>query len=186
MTLAEIFKEVGYATAAEVATVILNPKYGLKQGFDHYGYVEEEVPKGRMLGAEDLRIDNPKDLQKPLPAAPSLAELDRKADDITNHGIAQLRDFKGSDKPFFMFLHYYDPHWPQEAPPEFANQYSDPYFAEIAFFDDQFGRLISELDQLGLGEETLVIFTSDHGEGRGQHGEYTHSTFLYDSTLHVP
>lgn len=186
VTLAEIFKEAGYQTAAEVATVILNPKYGLNQGFDHYGHVEEEVPKGRMLGAEDLRLDDSKDLQKDLPVAPALAELDRKAGDITDHGIAQLRAFKGSDKPFFMWLHYYDPHWPQEAPLEFAKQYTDPYFAEIAYFDDQFGRLISELDELGMGEDTLVIFTSDHGEGRGQHGEYTHSVFLYDSTLHVP
>ena len=183
VTLAEIFTQAGYQTAAEVATVILNPKYGLNQGFDHYGYVEEEVPKGRMLGAEDIRLDDPKELQKALPA---LAELDRKADDITDHAIEQLRKFKGSDKPFFMWLHYYDPHWPQEAPFDFAKQYTDPYFAEIAYFDHHFGRLISELDALGMGEETLVIFTSDHGEGRGQHGEYTHSVFLYDSTLHVP
>lgn len=183
VTLAEIFKQAGYQTAAEVATVILNPKYGLNQGFDHYGYVEEEVPKGRLLGAENLELDDPKELQKAMPA---LAELDRKANDITDHAIRQLRKFKGSDKPFFMWLHYYDPHWPQEAPIEFAQKYTDPYFAEIAYFDDQFGRLISELDELGMGEDTLVIFTSDHGEGRGQHGEYTHSVFLYDTTLHVP
>lgn len=183
VTLAEIFKAAGYQTAAEVATVILNPKYGLDQGFEEYGRVEDEVPKGRMMGGEDLRLE---DTTGPEKISPALAELDRKAADITDHGIEHLRRFKGSDKPFFMWLHYYDPHWPHEAPIEFGNQYLDPYFAEIAYFDEQFGRLISELDQLGMSEETLVIFTSDHGEGRGQHGEYTHSIFLYDTTLLVP
>jgi len=183
VTLAEIFKDAGYLTAAEVATVILNPKYGLDQGFELYGRVEEEVPKGRMMGGEDLQLE---ETTGPEKVAPIMAELDRKASDITDQGIQLLRKFKESEKPFFMWLHYYDPHWPHEAPIEFGKQYLDPYFAEIAYFDEQFGRLISELDQLGMGEDTLVVFTSDHGEGRGQHGEYTHSIFLYDTTLLVP
>ena len=85
-----------------------------------------------------------------------------------------------------MFLHCFDPHWPHEAPERFASQYTDGYYAEIAFFDEQFGKLLDAVRDLGLAEKTFMILISDHGEGRGQHGEWTHSTFLYDTTLHVP
>ena len=72
-------------------------------------------------------------------------------------------------------------------PNDYVKQFNDDgYLAEIAFFDEQFGKLIQAVRELGLAEKTLVILTADHGEGRGEHGEQTHSVFLYDSTLHVP
>ena len=114
-------------------------------------------------------------------------ELDRKADDITARGIELLRSKVAANERFFLFLHYFDPHWPHEAPERFTTQYPDDgYLAEIAFFDEQFGKLIDAVRELGLRRNTLVILTADHGEGRGEHGEETHSVFLYDSTLHVP
>jgi arylsulfatase A-like enzyme/Flp pilus assembly protein TadD len=188
VTLAEVFKAAGYATHAEVAAVVLKQSSGLDQGFDTY----RDVPPTELkLNLKRFKA-NPwewemEDKEPPaiVPQVPKV-ESDRNAGDITDRGIELLTELAGSDEPFFMFLHYFDPHWPHEAPEPFASQYEDTYLAEIAYFDDQFGRLMAALDDLGFADDTFVILTSDHGEGRGQHGEYTHSTFLYDSTLHVP
>jgi len=180
--LAELFKERGYATHAEVAAVVLGRRYGMDQGFDSYGDVPPRRPRINVHDMVGLDEQDGPDIKL---ASPEI-ETDRKADEITDRGIARLVDRAADGQPFFMFLHYFDPHWPNEAPEPYASQYSDGYYAEIAFFDEQFGRLLASVNELGLAEKTLVILVSDHGEGRGDHGEYTHSTFLYDSTLHVP
>lgn len=177
VTLAEIFKEAGYATHAEVATVILDEKFGLSQGFDTYTGVPETPATIMDAGSEEFGV-----------TIEGLGQLltDRLAVDIVDHAGRHLERLKSQQKPFFMFLHFYDPHWPHEAPEEFAKQYTDAYVAEIAYFDSQFGRLMGEIDRLKLAETTLVVLCSDHGEGKGEHGESTHSAFIYDSTLHVP
>jgi choline-sulfatase len=187
-TLAELFKAAGYATRAEVAAVVLKKEAGLNQGFDTYNDVVPEKP--------DMNIKrflpDPWDLESDDSAPPVIeherpkVETDRKAGEISDCGIAHLKELAAGDKPFFLFLHYFDPHWPHEAPEPFASAYKDSYLSEIAYFDSQFGRVLDAVDELGLADNTLVILTSDHGEGRGQHGEYTHSTYLYDTTLHVP
>ncbi len=185
-SLPELFKAAGYATHAEVAAAVLDEKYGLAQGFDTYGGVPSVKPKLNLKAArspaEALRESTDPEFELETPKV----EADRKADVITDRGIELLTQRAEAGERFFMFLHYFDPHWPHEAPEPFASQYDDGYYAEIAYFDDQFGRLIDAVRDLGLAEKTLVILTSDHGEGRGEHGEFTHSAFLYDSTLHVP
>ena len=166
-TLAEIFKEAGYATTAEVAVTVMYSGFGIAQGFDHYGDVQ--------------------DYKKPADEIKErfLAEnMERYAEDINARGIELLTEHK--DHKFFMFLHYFDPHKGYKAPPRFAQQYDNGYYAEIAYFDEQFGLLMDALRDLGLAEKTLVILVSDHGEGLGQHGEETHSFFIYDTTQHVP
>ena len=180
--LAELFKERGYATHAEVAAIMLGKQYGMDQGFDTYGDVPPHKPGRKVHDVGGLDEHEGPDIK----LAALKIETDRKADEITDRGIVLLTERAADGRPFFMFLHYFDPHWPHEAPEPYASQYSDGYYAEIAFFDHQFGRLLDTIDDLGLAGKTLVILTSDHGEGRGEHGEYTHSTFLYDSTLHVP
>lgn len=155
-TLTEVLKAAGYATRAQVAARVLDREFGLAQGFDAY---------------EDTSV---------RPGHPS----ERSAADITDAAIAQLRDLR--DKPFFLFLHYYDPHAPYTPPQPFASQYADAYTAEIAAVDAQIGRLLAEMDRLGLTDRTLIVLTADHGEGLGEHGEPTHTTFIYDSTLLVP
>ncbi len=180
--LAELFKERGYATHAEVAAVVLARKYGMDQGFDTYGDVQPRRPTLNMHDVSGLDDNGGPDIELASPKV----ETDRKAGEITDRGIELLTERAADGRPFFMFLHYFDPHWPHEAPEPFASQYGYGYLGEIAFFDAQFGRLLATVDELGLAEKTLVILVSDHGEGCGEHGEYTHSTFLYDSTLHVP
>lgn len=186
-TLAEIFRDAGYATHAEVAAIVMNRKYGLDQGFDVYNDVELVEPKLELRPLQDQEQGALAAADQPYiePELPEV-EAERKAVEISDSGIAKLRELASADKPFFMFLHYFDPHWPWEAPEDLEAELKDPYLAEISYFDAQFGRVIDALRELGLAEKTLVILTSDHGEGRGEHGEHTHSTFLYDTTLHVP
>ncbi len=180
--LAELFKQREYATHAEVAAIVLGKQYGMDQGFDTYGEVPPRRPKLNVHDVDELGEQDGPDIK-----LESLnIEVDRKADDITDRGIALLTERAADGRPFFMFLHSFDPHWPHQAPEPYASRYSEGYYAEIAYFDEQFGRLLASVNELGFADKTLVILVSDHGEGRGDHGEYTHSTFLYDSTLHVP
>ncbi|MCH8084628.1 MAG: sulfatase-like hydrolase/transferase, partial [Myxococcales bacterium] len=87
--------------------------------------------------------------------------------------------------PFFIWPHYYGPHLPRTVKPPFAS-ISDPYRAEIAYADAQFGRLLEGVSRASETREVLIVFTADHGESLGEHGEQTHGILAYDSTLHVP
>ncbi len=186
VTLAEIFKQAGYTTRAEVAALVLNRKYGLSQGFDTYGDVEPPAFQLTKAHREALERALAGDTRPDIQPEQSQRELERKAEQITSRAIELLTAAAEDGERVFMFLHYFDPHQPHEAPERFASQYTDGYYAEIAYFDEQFGRLVDAIRDLGLAGKTLVMLTSDHGEGRGQHGEATHSFYLYDTTLHVP
>jgi arylsulfatase A-like enzyme/Flp pilus assembly protein TadD len=89
-------------------------------------------------------------------------------------------------KPFFLFLHLYEPHTPYTPPEPFASRYADPYDGEIATADALVGKLVAELQRLGLYDRSIVVLLSDHGEGLGEHGEMEHGFFLYRETLQVP
>ncbi|MGA7614812.1 MAG: sulfatase-like hydrolase/transferase [Thermoanaerobaculia bacterium] len=89
-------------------------------------------------------------------------------------------------KPFFYFFHLYEPHLPYTAPEPFKSRYSSGYDAEIATADDIVGKLLDHLRSLGIYDRALVIVTSDHGEGLGDHGEEQHSILLYREALQVP
>ena len=90
-------------------------------------------------------------------------------------------------KPFFLFVHYFDPHAAYHPPTPYSERFrDDPYEGEIAYVDREIGRLRDALDGLGLLEGTVVTVVSDHGESLGEHGEPTHGVFLYQATLHVP
>ncbi len=60
------------------------------------------------------------------------------------------------------------------------------YAAMIAFLDQEIGRVLDEVDRLGTADETVVVFTSDHGDYMGDHGLYTKSPALYDCLVRVP
>ncbi len=190
VTLAEQFKELGYTTEALVAAPVLDAKYGLDQGFDYYDqmgtalWVEQLQAKQAERARENEASDAP---EMPAPVAEDDEDFEylyRPAADMLEIILPRLEGVR--DKPFFMWTHFFDPHLPDLSPPEFREQYSDQYFAEIAYFDHYLGKLLDKLDELNLTEKTLVILTSDHGESRGQHGEHTHSYFIYDATQRVP
>ena len=85
-------------------------------------------------------------------------------------------------QPFFLFLHYYDPHYPYDPPPPFPPTYD----GELAYTDVWVGKVIDKLRELGLYDNTLVVLVGDHGEGLSEHGEKEHGFLIYQNTLHVP
>ena len=109
---------------------------------------------------------------------------ERPADEVCDGALEWIR--RQADEKFFLWVHLFDPHAPYEPPPRFRTQFANPYVGEVAFADEQVGRLLAELRRLDLEEKTLVVVTADHGEGLGEHGEETHIFYVYDTTMSVP
>ncbi|TDI40687.1 MAG: tetratricopeptide repeat protein [Acidobacteria bacterium] len=160
VTLAEMLKERGFATGAIVSSFVLDSKFNLSQGFDTYNDQFEEEHKILDLS-------------------------ERKGDETTRLGIEWLEENR--DHRFFLLLHYYDVHADYDPPEPFASRFADDLYAgEVAFVDHCIGQVMEKLEDLGLADTTLVIITGDHGEMLGEHGEVTHSYFIYQSALRVP
>lgn len=156
-TLASIFKEHGYRTAAFVATFVLDARFGLNRGFDVY----------------DDDMINVSMQTQPL-------EWEQPANIIADRALQWLEADKS--KPFFAWLHFYDPHDPYTPPPPYPKTYE----GEMAFMDTQIKRVTDWLDQSGQRDRTLVVVVGDHGESFGEHGENGHGMFLYHTSMHVP
>ncbi len=167
-TLAEHLQEQGYRTAAAVASVVLASELGLAQGFEIY----DEV---------DRPSDDPVDGQGIV----YRSILERDARQVTDSALEMLDRLQGG--PFFVWVHYFDPHAGYEPPSPWRERFAaDPYDGEIAFMDSEIGRLLDGLDGRGLAADTLIVATADHGESLGEHGEDTHGIFLYEATTRVP
>jgi arylsulfatase A-like enzyme len=111
---------------------------------------------------------------------------ERRAGEVNSVALEWLST-RPRDRPFFLFLHYYDPHALYDPPPAWAQRFPGrPYDAEIAYTDDAIAQILGELDREGVAEQTLVVVTSDHGESFGQHDEDTHGLTLHDGVLRVP
>ncbi len=170
-TLAEILKQNSYNTAAAIGSFPLTSQFGINQGFDFFNehitqdfediFGERTIPKDRLFFDE------------------------RKAAQVNDAILPWLND--NADSPFFIWMHYFDPHHPHEPPAPYNQSFiHDLYLGEIAYADESLGNVISELKRLNKYDDTLIVFTSDHGEGLDQHNESTHSLLIYNSTLHVP
>lgn len=167
ITMAKLFKQNGFSTAAFVGAYVLDHIWGLNQGFDTY-FDNFDLTKER---SEEKGI--------------SLSGIERKADDVYSNAANWL-DHHGNER-FFLWTHFYDPHSPYEPPKEWADRYPGrPYIGEIAYTDSVVGKLIAYLEEHGLRDKTIILLTGDHGESLGEHGESTHAFFVYDATLHVP
>jgi tetratricopeptide (TPR) repeat protein len=154
--LSEILKENGYQTSAFISASVIDRDFGFNQGFDCFS---DEIGEGK-------------------------ASID--GDIVKDRVIKYFGEKKNSGK-FFTFIHFYDPHMPYNPPPEYFNKYSDfLYDGEIAFVDEMIGEILEFFEDEGLLENTLVIITSDHGEGFYEHGVSGHSDFIYETTQHVP
>ena len=172
-TLAEILKDKGYNTAAAIGSFPLTSKFGINQGFDFFNeYITQNT--------EDMFGDG-----DPLKQKSHLFFDERKAAQVNEAIMPWIETH--ADSPFFVWFHYFDPHHPHEPPAPYNQEFvHDLYKGEIAYSDENLGKVIAQLKQLNLYDNTLIIFTSDHGEGRFEHNESTHSLLIYNSTLHVP
>jgi len=111
--------------------------------------------------------------------------FENTADVVTAEAAAWLEK-KGRDGPFFVMAHFFDPHSTYAPPERFREAFPHPYSGEVAFADEQIGRLLDTLDGLGLGKNTLVVLTADHGECLGEQSRFYHQGWLVEATLHVP
>jgi choline-sulfatase len=159
-TLAAAFSSRGYATAAFVASRVLDRRFGLARGFGHY---DDKAP------AEQIG---------------EYGYPERNARQMTDAALAWLAK-RPAGKPLFLWVHYYDPHAPYD-PPGMDPRAGDPrrYAGEVAYMDREIGRLLAGLP--GGAANYLIAAVGDHGEALGEHGERTHGIFLYQSTMHVP
>ena len=162
LTGAEILKGSGYATAAFVSGSPLAPRWGLDAGFETYDAPAEEEPGSLNLG-------------------------ERVGSETVDRALGWLRG-RNRRRPFFLWVHLFDPHHPYRAPGGAGHPPDSPaaYDEEVKYADAQVGRLLDELRSEGLLDRSVVAVCSDHGEGLGEHGESTHGYFLHRSTLRVP
>lgn len=173
-TLAEILRTAGYNTGAIIGAFVLDRRFGLNRGFDHYddsGFQDQGKGKNFFYS-------------------------ERKASEVTDRALVWIKsvlptkdraDRKTRSKNFFLWAHYYDPHANYNPPPPYDERYHDAlYDGEIAYVDEQIGRLLEGVYRLRGRKDLLVVLMSDHGEALGEHGELTHGLFLYDCTVRIP
>ena len=166
-TIAEVLSARGYQCGAFIGAFVLDGRWGLKQGFQHY--------------------DDQFDLKKYKHI--DLGAIQRPGNQVMDAALAWLDGEKAN--PFFAWIHLYDPHAPYEPPEPYRSEYSGrgkvgQYDGEIAFMDEQIGRCVSWLEKNGLSKNTVMILIGDHGEGLGSHGEEAHGYFIYEYVAHVP
>ena len=162
VTVAELLQERGWRTAGMPAAFPLNAQTGIGQGFEVYrDMFAEEDPASLAIHSE------------------------RRAEEISDLGIEWLEG--RGDEPFFLWLHYFDAHYPYEPPFPFSARFRDrPYDGEIAYMDSHVGRVLDWLRTSGRWDRTVVIVAGDHGEGLYDHGEKMHANLVYESTIRVP
>ena len=165
-TLAERLEESGYRTGGFVGAFVLDSRWGLHQGFETYDD-EFDLEPGEQL---------------------DLARVQRPGNTVVDAALAWLQ--KADERPFFAWVHLYDPHTPYEPPEPYRSRFaggpSRRYDGEVAFADSQVGRLLEWLRASGKDERTIVLVVADHGEGLGSHREEEHGFFIYDYAVHVP
>lgn len=173
--LPELLSRAGWRTAAFAGNPFVSREVGLGRGFEHFVY-----------------------------------EADAKADRVVDEVVDWLAGVR--EERFFLMAHFMDPHLPYSAPPPFLGRFSegeprglrltqksrwdsslipqpdreyliDRYDEEIAFLDHQLGRLLAVLDET---EDTLVLFTADHGEELFDHGGFEHGHTMMQELLWVP
>ncbi|MGH9318950.1 MAG: sulfatase-like hydrolase/transferase, partial [Vicinamibacteria bacterium] len=161
-TVAETLKQAGYGTGAFVGAFVLDSRFGLEQGFDHY---DDELPEEN--------------------AVHKAYYPERRAEEVVSRALAWVRAHE--DEKLFLWVHVFDPHAPHNPPSPFAERYGERvYDAEIAYTDHALGPLFGEIQSGERGKNAAVLVTADHGESLGEHGESTHALFVYDATMRVP
>ncbi len=161
-TLAQELRRRGYSTAAFVASRVLDRRFGLDRGFEHY----------------DDRM-----------AAERLGEYgypERDAAAVTDSALSWLPTAP-EKLPLFLWVHYYDPHAPYRAPgPGSSDDPQQAYAREVEYVDLHIGRLLEAFKKRRPHREVLTAVVGDHGEALGEHGERAHGIFLYRASLEVP
>ncbi len=183
VTLAQILHRLGYRTAAFVsAWPVKKGITGLGRGFNVYNQKFTYHYK--------------------------LVNSARDGKDVTDAGLRWLKK-RGGKEPFFLWVHYFDPHEPYDLRPEFANlshtsgaskvqlapgrdlssedaQQVTAYNSEIAYSDHYVGQVLRQIKAMGIREQTLIVLAADHGESLGENGYWGHGDKLFQGIVHIP
>lgn len=183
-TLATILDEQGYRTVAVHSAFPVAGVFGFGRGFDVFESLETQLPDGTREGRWDIKT------------------FQRRSDETTALTIGLLEQI---ETPYFLWVHYWDPHDPWKVPPEafsaalasHLTKGSNPsvltrdqkrrllYAGEVAYMDAQIGKLMEGLGGRGLLDDTLIVVVSDHGQGLGDH-DWLHHRILYQEQIRVP
>jgi len=159
-TLATLLRRHGYHTGAFVSAFPLDSRFGLGRGFDVY-----DDRLGDAEAGSDFRMQERAGTRTVAAARAWLA---------------------ATPGPTLCWVHLYEPHAPYQPPFDWRGRVPTAYDGEVAAADAALRPLLEPLLARGKESGTLVVLTSDHGEGLGDHGEATHGVFAYESTLRVP
>ena len=181
----------GYQTAAVVSNIVLTDEaMGIASRFDHYDDFVDEGKEG-------------------------WEAFERRASRTTDSALAWLVKARHGEGPHFLWVHYIDPHGPYDPPPEFQTRFSherttpinrkrvsaahrrsgitdgleyvDRYDEEIAYVDAEIGRLLRGYDRLGFADDSVILFTADHGETMMEFERwFAHGYHVYEPIIRVP
>lgn len=160
-TLVELFQQNGFNTHAVISSLLLLSKFQLNQGFNLY---DDSLNYNIVTNIDHNNIR----------ANKTYAKFKRWFD-------------LHYQEPFFSWVHFHDPHLPYDPPADYANIYkNDPYSGEVSYVDLYVGKIIKDLEEKNLLNQTLIVLTSDYGEAFGEHNEFGHGIFCYNENLQVP
>lgn len=190
----------GVAMPSDRELVIL-PQLLRAHGYRTAGFISSWVLTGRLTHIDEWFDHYDEDLTRSY----QLFNSSRWAEDVTPKVVDWLERNGKGDQPFFLFVHYFDPHSPYNFRTDFEVKTRNPkagpqtpvtdekireryrdYDSEIAYTDHHLGQLFDALDKQGLRESTLVVLTSDHGESLGEHDYVGHGRHLYENIVRVP
>ena len=186
ITLAEILKGQGYGTAGVVSHFLVGSRLNFQQGFDVF--LQQHARGDDYVSTEG----------------------------VTLQAISTLRNFATNKQTFFLFVHYFDPHYSYRAHPEYGfaapsagrldgtqsihelrdmlpdmteeetGYLRDLYDEEIRYTDAGIGRLLDTLRELELYDDTIIVLVADHGEEFAERGWLGHTRTLYDELMRIP
>ncbi len=174
-TIAEVLKQQGYTTAGVSPNPWITKEFGYTQGFDEFYYIARKPAE----------------------------KITESGEEIITKWLNDKSSKKSSD-PFFLYLHYLDPHDPYTPPPPYDTKFQGPllkspftydekmlsligrYDGEINYMDTQLGRLFSFLKEKELYEDLFIVIVSDHGEQFKEHGNLRHGYKLFNEEVHIP
>lgn len=210
-TFSEVLREAGYFTQGYANNPNIADTYNYGQGFVEYEYLRPQYLFGAGQSAEKmvlyktLRQVYQMLVGKLTGGRINVRDFYQPAEDVTSRAVDWLdSEARPSDAPFLLFLHYMDPHDPYMDhtdpgvgyarvrlgtdldPAKYRELFQRVYNGEIEHFDASLGNLVQELKDRGFYDNSVIVFTSDHGEEFCEHGGWWHGLTLYDEQIGIP